>query len=170
MRVAVDLACGRLKDRRAQSLGKTKHVDRAVDRSLGRLDGIVLVVDRRGRAREVVDLIDLDIERKGHVVADELEAGMIKQVLDVALGACEEVVDAKHFVAMLEQRFAQMRSDEARAASDKDALAEIVLTHSIPRVRSQEPAGRLCVVSSPPKRRHTAARCAGAVERATDTD
>ena len=70
---------------RLQPLGQPEHVDRAVHAGLGRLHRIELVVDRRGRAGEVVDLVDLDVERKGHVVAHQLEARIAEQVRDVAL-------------------------------------------------------------------------------------
>ena len=45
--------------------------------------GIVLVVNGRGRAGEIVDLVDLDVERKGHVMPQQLKAGMAEQVCDV---------------------------------------------------------------------------------------
>ena len=48
---------------------------------LGRLHGIVLVVDRRGGAGKIVDLVDIDVERKRHVVAHQLEVRMVDQVL-----------------------------------------------------------------------------------------
>ena len=73
-RVAVDLAGRGLEDPALQALGQAQHVDGAVHAGLGRLHRIVLVVDRRGRAGQVVDLVDLDIEREGHVVAHQLEA------------------------------------------------------------------------------------------------
>ena len=95
-------------------------------RRLGRLHRIVLVVDRRGRAGEIVDLVDLDIEREGHVVAHELEARMAEQVLDIALGAGEQVVDAEHLMALAEQPVAQVRAEEAGAAGHQDALAAVV--------------------------------------------
>ena len=50
---------------------------------LGRLHGIELVVDRRGRAGQIVDLVDLDIERKRHVVAHQLEVRVVEQMLDI---------------------------------------------------------------------------------------
>ena len=52
---------------------------------LGRLHRVVLVVNGRGRAGEVVDLVDLDVEREGDVVAHQLEARMAEQMVDVAL-------------------------------------------------------------------------------------
>ena len=38
------------------ALRETKHVERALEGRLERLDGVDLVVRRRGRAREMVDL------------------------------------------------------------------------------------------------------------------
>jgi hypothetical protein len=51
---------------------------------LGRLDRIVLVMDRRRRASEIVDLIDLDIERECHIVPNQLEILAIEKMLDIA--------------------------------------------------------------------------------------
>ena len=72
--IAVHFGGRRLEDFRAHALGQAQHVDRAVHAGLGRLHRIALVVNRRRRTGEIVDLVDLDIERKGHVVADQLEA------------------------------------------------------------------------------------------------
>ncbi len=70
---------------------------------LGRLHGVMLVVNGRGGTGEIVDLVDLDIERKRHVVPHQFKARMADQVLDVAFGAGEEVVDADHIVTLGEQ-------------------------------------------------------------------
>lgn len=125
-RIAIDLGGGGLEDLAAQALGQAQHVDRAVHAGLGRGDGVVLVMDRRGRAGEVVDLVDLDIERKGHVMAHELEPGMVVQVLDVALGAGKEVVGADHLMPLFKQAVGQVRAEETGAAGDQDAFAGVV--------------------------------------------
>jgi hypothetical protein len=114
-RIAVDLACRGLEDLGARALGQPQHVDGAVHTGLGRLHRIVLVVDRRGRTGEVVDLVDLDIEREGHVVTHQLEARIVEARHDVLLGAGEVVVDAQHVVARRQQTLAEMRTEEARA-------------------------------------------------------
>jgi hypothetical protein len=75
---------------------------------LRRLDRVELVVHRRGGAGEVEDPLRLDVERKGHVVAHHLEAWLRKQVLDVALRAGEEVVDAEHLVTARDQTVAEV--------------------------------------------------------------
>ena len=129
--VAVDLAGRGLEDLRLGPLGQAQHVDRAVHAGLGGLHRVVLVVDRRGRAGQVVDLVDLDVEREGDVVAHQLEVRVVQQVDDVVLGAGEEVVDAQHVVAVGQQAVAQVRAEEAGAAGDHDPFSNGVL-HCFP--------------------------------------
>src|SRR5947209_2703161 len=62
--IAVDLAGRRLEDLHTQPLGQAEHVDGADHAGLRRLDGIVLVVDRRRRTGEIVDLVNFYVERK----------------------------------------------------------------------------------------------------------
>ena len=78
--IAVDLAGRGLQHPRLQPLGKAEHVDGAHHTGLGRVHGIVLIVDRRGRAGEIVDLVDLDIERERHVMAHDLEFAVVEQL------------------------------------------------------------------------------------------
>ena len=87
LRVPIDLACGGLKNFRAKTLGETEHVDGAVHAGLRGLHRVVLVVDRRGRAREVIDFVDLHIQGKGHVVSHQLEAWVTVQAIEVVLPA-----------------------------------------------------------------------------------
>lgn len=117
--VAVDLAGGGLQYPRTSPLGKPEHVDRSVHAGLGGLDRVVLVVHRRGRAGQVVDAVHLHVERKCHVVADELEAGVVQQVADVVLATGEEVVQADHLVPVGQEPPAQVGANEARAACDE---------------------------------------------------
>jgi hypothetical protein len=72
-----------------QAFGKAEHVDRAMHRRFGGLYRIVLIMNRRCRTGEVVDFIDLDVQRKGHVVAHEFEARIRMKMFDVALGSGE---------------------------------------------------------------------------------
>ena len=135
-RVAVDLAGRGLEDLGPNPLGQAQHVDGAVDTGLGRLNRVVLVVNRRGRAGQIIDLVDLDIERERHVMPHQFEARIAETGRDVLLGAGEIVVDAEHVVARLEQPLAQMRPQESRAAGDQDTLAHDAPERS-PRFRSR---------------------------------
>ena len=126
VRIAIDLARRSLEDLALQPLGEAEHVDRAVHAGLGRLHGIVLVVDRRCRTGEIVDLVDLDIERHRDVVPHEFEARLAMQVVEVALGPGEQVVDAQHLVPLFEQPVDQVRADEPRPAGHQNTLPAFV--------------------------------------------
>jgi hypothetical protein len=65
----------------------------------------------------------LDIKRERYIVAHQLEARMADQVLDVALGAGEEVIDADDVVPLGNEAVTQVRTEEAGASGDQDALA-----------------------------------------------
>ena len=82
-------------------------------------------MDRRGGTGEVVDLVNLDIERKGHVVAHQLEARVPDQMLDIASRAGEEIVGAEHLVAARQQTLAKMRAEKASAAGDENSLVRM---------------------------------------------
>jgi hypothetical protein len=56
---------------------------------------IVLVMDRRRWAGQIVNLIDLDIERKGGVVADQFEMLMVER-FEAPACPSEKVVEARH--------------------------------------------------------------------------
>ena len=92
--IAVDFRGGRLKDAASEALGQTQHVDGAVHARLGGLYRVVLIMDRRGRAGQIVDFVHLDIKREGDVVPDELEALPPHQMVDVALCAGEKIIGA----------------------------------------------------------------------------
>ena len=133
--VAIDLAGRCLQDLAFQPLGKAQHIDRPVHRGLGRLHRIMLVVHRRGRASEVVDLVDLDVEREAHVMTHKLETRMVVKVVDIAFGAGEKIVDAENFVPFREQPVDQMRSQETGATRNQNPLALIVTApHALPPV------------------------------------
>ena len=56
--------------------------------------------------------------RLDDVVANELELRIIPEVLDVALRAGEEIVEAQNLVPVVEQPVAQVRSDETGATGN----------------------------------------------------
>jgi len=63
-------------------------------------------MDRRGGTGEVVNLIDLDVERKGHVVPQQFEPRVAHEMRNVRLAAGEEIIDAQNFVAFQYQSVA----------------------------------------------------------------
>jgi hypothetical protein len=77
----------------------------------------LIVAGGRG-AGQVIDLVHLEPQRVDDVVPDQLEVGPRQQLRDVGLLAGEEVVDADHVVAGVDQAFAQVRSEKPSSASD----------------------------------------------------
>jgi hypothetical protein len=77
-------------------------------------------VNRRGWTGQIVDLVDLYVEREDHIVAHRHEARMREAVGDVLFQAPIVVVDAYNLVAIPEQPLAEMRADKARAARHQD--------------------------------------------------
>ena len=92
---------------------------------LGGLHRIVLVVDRRGGAGEIEDLVDFDVERKRHVVTHQLEIVVVEQVIDIAPRAGEIIVDAQHAGAALEQAVAKVRAEKSGAPGHQHACFEM---------------------------------------------
>ena len=119
--VAVHLRGRRQKDAGSGAFGQPQHVDRTQDRRLGRLHRVTLVEHRRRRTGQVVDLVDLDEQREGQIVPQELEPGIGQQVMDAAAGRRVEVVHTQDFGAGGQQRLAQVAADEPGAAGDQDA-------------------------------------------------
>ena len=97
---------------------------------LGGLHRVELIVNGRRRTGEVIDLVHLDIEREGHIVAHQLKVRMIEQMSNVVLSAGEEVIQTDDVVTVVQQPFAQMRAEEAGAASDEDAGAVGAVFHN----------------------------------------
>ena len=51
-------------------------------------------------------------------MADKFKAGIVEETVDVAFGSGEEVVNADNFIALSEQSFAQVGTEEAAASGD----------------------------------------------------
>jgi hypothetical protein len=65
-------------------------------------------MDGRCRAGEVVDFVDLDIEREGNVVTQEFKVRVFEQIYDVFFGASKKVIDTDDVIAFFEKSAAEM--------------------------------------------------------------
>ena len=123
-----------MEDARLRLQGEVEDVHDAENGTLRRLDGILLIVDRRGRAGEVVDFVELAPEGLGDVVQDEGELGVPEEVVDVGLRSGEEVVQGRHLVAIGKQAAAAVGQCELMYTYDKlflqynQTVAQILLT------------------------------------------
>ena len=75
---------------------------------LRRLHRIALVVNRRRRTGEIVDLVDFNVERECDVVTCQFEMLVVQEMLNVLAGAGEKIVRAKDIRALCEQPLAQV--------------------------------------------------------------
>jgi hypothetical protein len=111
--IAIDLRSRCLKNPGFESFGKPQHVDGAMNVHLGGLNGVVLIVDRRSRTGQVIDLIDLYVEREGNVVANEFKIRIPYQRSDILLGPRIEIVDTENVVPILEETLAEVGAQES---------------------------------------------------------
>jgi hypothetical protein len=70
--IAIDLAGRSLQDLDLEPFGEPQPIDGPLYAGLGSLHRVELIVDRRGGAGEVIDLIDLHIEREGDKVSKSI--------------------------------------------------------------------------------------------------
>ncbi len=59
----------------------------------------MLVMNWGGRTREVINFVGFDIERESHVMPHEFIAGVIMQMLDVALCAGKKIIRTDNLVS-----------------------------------------------------------------------
>jgi hypothetical protein len=78
-RIAVHLAGGGLKDFCLHPLGKPQHVDGAHDAGLDSFRRIVLVMNRRCRAGQIVNFIHLQKNGLCQIMTDQLEIGFSRR-------------------------------------------------------------------------------------------
>ena len=104
-------------------LGEAERVVRAERTDLERLDREFEVIDGAGRAGEVEHVVDriADLQRVGDVVADELEARIAPERVEVFEVAGEQVVDGDNLVPLGEEAFAKVGADEPGTAGNESA-------------------------------------------------
>jgi hypothetical protein len=63
-------------------------------------------MDWRCRAGQIVDLIHLDIEGKGHIMTKQIKSRVIEEVRDMRSGTRVKVVHAKGFMSLVKESLA----------------------------------------------------------------
>ena len=89
-----------------------------MNRRFGGLNRIMLVLNRGRWASEIINFVDLNIQRKRDIVTDELETGVLVQVLNVAFAACKEVINADYLVSFLKKSINEMRPEKSGSAGN----------------------------------------------------
>jgi hypothetical protein len=102
-RVPVNFGGGGLEDLSADALGKSQHVDGAVDTGFHRLDRIFLIVDGGGRTGKIVDLIHLNVEGKTDIMPHQLKTGIAEQMAYITFASGIEIIHAHHIITAIQQ-------------------------------------------------------------------
>ena len=87
-------------------------------------------MDRRGWARQIVNLVDFHIERECDIVPKHFKMLVTEQMFNVASCTGEEVVDANDDRSALQQALAKMRTKESRATGHQHALFKMHIVRS----------------------------------------
>ncbi len=77
---------------------------------LGGLYRIKLIMNRGGRASQVVNFVNLNIQRKRNIVANDLEMRIPQQMKNIIFTAGKKIIRTQDIVPKIEQAFAQMRA------------------------------------------------------------
>jgi hypothetical protein len=74
---------------------------------------------RRGRACQIIDTVDLKLERVDDIVAHEFKTGITNEMLDIGFPTSEEVIETDDFIALFDEAVAEMGTEESGSASDQ---------------------------------------------------
>ena len=119
VRVTIDFRSRRLKNSRANPFGQAEHVDGSDYVGFDSLYRVVLVMDGRSRASQIIDLVNLEKDRLNYIMAQQFKAMVIEQMSDVFAPSGKEIVQADYLVLICQQLLAQMRTNESRAAGNE---------------------------------------------------
>ena len=97
---------------------ETQGIERAHHICTDRFNGVELVVDRRCRTGQIINLVHLEYEGVDDVVPDEFKSTMVAQILDIVFAARKEAVQADDLMALLNNGSRQMGADKSSASGD----------------------------------------------------
>ena len=86
VRIPIDLRRRSLKDSSVNPFGQAQAVDGSHNRSLDRLNGIVLVMKRGRWASQVVNTVYLNLEGVDNIMPHKLEIRGIPKMVNVSFG------------------------------------------------------------------------------------
>jgi hypothetical protein len=75
-------------------------------------------MDRRGRTGEVVYLINLNKKRHCDIVPDQFKKRILQKVDYVLFLSGKVIVEANHFIALIQQSLAKMRSNKTGSSGN----------------------------------------------------
>jgi hypothetical protein len=118
IRITIHLTGRSLKDLTLRSASQSQHVVSTKYRGLSGLDRVCLIVNRRSRTSQVIDLIYLCPIRLTHIMTDNLEIVFAQQMPYILLASRIEVIKTDNVVTFFYQAFTQMGTNKACSASN----------------------------------------------------
>ena len=88
------------------SFSHPQHIHSSVNGGFHCLDGIILIMGRRCRTSQVIDLIDLGVIRRSYIMTNQLKVVILQQVTNIILTAGKIIIQANHIIALSHQAFA----------------------------------------------------------------
>jgi len=82
-------------------------------------------MDRGGRAGQVEDLFDLDVEGIGDIMAVEFEIGIVQEVNDVPLAPRVEIINTQDIVALFEKPLTEVRTEETGSTRNRTTFTKM---------------------------------------------
>ena len=125
LRVTVDFRGRSLHDLCLQPLCQSKHIYGAVDIHFGRLNRVILIMNGWGRAGQIIDFINFYVQGISDIVTVKFEIRVVQQVDDVALASRVEIVNAQHIIALFEEPFAEVGTEESSSTRHRATFTKM---------------------------------------------
>jgi len=110
--ISIHLRSGGLEDSCLEAFSESQHVNGTMDIDLGGLNRVVLVMNRRCRAGEVINSIHLDVKGKSYVMAKKFKKRILQKMLNISLRSGVKVIHADNVLSILEKALAEMRTQK----------------------------------------------------------
>jgi hypothetical protein len=134
-RIAVNLGCRGLQDSSRTRFARPSMLIMPITFVLTVLIDCT-VMDRRCRACKVIYLIDLEQDRFGDIVPDQLKMMVVEQ--DSRYSPCgrEEIIETNNVVALREQSFTKMRANKPGTAVTRILILMAIATVLVHNLRA----------------------------------
>jgi hypothetical protein len=108
--VAIDLAGRCLQYPDFQAFGQSEQINRTVNTGLRRLNRVILVMNGRCGAGEIVYFVNFNEQWKRNVMPEQFETIVVKKVRNIGFSPGIEVIDTQNLISAIEQQATQMGS------------------------------------------------------------
>eukprot|EP01018_Ginkgo_biloba_P027799 Gb_14442 [translate_table: standard] len=150
-RISINFTCAGKKEPCTNSLGQSEHVQSSHNIGLYSLDRIVLVMHRRSRTSQMVDLIDLQKQRLHYIMSYKLKPRISKMMHNVFFSSGKKIIHHNNTVPSRHKPVNKMAPYKASSSSNNypQSLPFQTQRHFSPRIHH----GTLLILRNPSNRR-----------------